>query len=71
MGCIGSYGLYWTLWIVLDPMDYIGPYGLYWTLWAAIAVAAGLHVNTSMRSNATHSSVVIAVAVAAISVNRP
>ena len=46
-----------------------GKNGLYWTLWVAIAFAAGLHVNTSIGSDATHSwrknIVVVAVAVAA------
>ena len=32
-----------------------GKNGLYWTPWVAIAFATGLRVNTSIRSNATHS----------------
>ena len=28
---------------------------LYWTLWVTIAIAAGLHVNTSIISNVTRS----------------
>ena len=44
---------------------------LYWTLWVEVAFAAGLHVNTSIASNVTHSSVAVAVVVAAVSVNRP
>ena len=32
-----------------------GKNGLYWALWVAIAFAAGLHVNTSIRSNKTNS----------------
>ena len=67
--CIGPYGLYWTLRAVLDPMGCIGPYGLYWPLCVAFAFAAGLHVNTSIGSNVTHSSVAVVVAVAAVSMN--
>ncbi|CAF3937506.1 unnamed protein product [Rotaria magnacalcarata] len=29
----GSYGSYWILWILLDPMDPTGSYGSYWILW--------------------------------------
>ena len=47
-----------------EIMDCIGPYGV------TFAVAAGLHVNTSIRSNVIHSSVAVVVAIVAVSVNR-
>ena len=49
----GSFTL--TAAMATERMDCIGPYGMYWTLRDAIAFAAGLHMNTSIRSNVTHS----------------
>ena len=46
-----------------ERMDCIGPYGL-------MFFAAGLHVNTPIDTNVTHSSVAFVVAVVAVSVNR-
>ena len=43
-----------------------GKNGLYRTLWVDVGFAVGLHVNTPVETNVTHSS----VAAVAVSVNR-